>query len=367
MKGMHRKLTDSAMASSGGLLATLAPSAKMRENQEKERVEKDHDPEAAIESDSSDEQTEEEDDDDKPSPVHAVKSSFVPSRPPMSLAAAAENERLDIIRDHTHNTLSRQKLGGNVPTIVKDNSLAATRKKQIRPNTSFTDDSRAVSIQNSDEDAEELARGDRDLTIIESRRAEAEGRLFCTLQRGDYEACFQKAKRTRQYLIAVDLSPQAKYAIEWAIGTVVRDGDTVRIVHVLDLDDKEDRRSEAQQAEQRGASMDDILVDLKRFLMRTKLEVRCEVEVIHHVAPKHLITEIIDTMDPTLVVIGSRGLGNMTGILLGSFSNYIINKSSAPVMVARKRLRRGGSKKRKIVLPTTMRMVNNRFETAVVD
>lgn len=285
----------------------------------------------------------------------------------MSLAAAAENERLDIIRDHTHNTLSRQKLGGNVPTIVKDNSLAATRKKQIRPNTSFTDDSRAVSIQNSDEDAEELARGDRDLTIIESRRAEAEGRLFCTLQRGDYEACFQKAKRTRQYLIAVDLSPQAKYAIEWAIGTVVRDGDTVRIVHVLDLDDKEDRRSEAQQAEQRGASMDDILVDLKRFLMRTKLEVRCEVEVIHHVAPKHLITEIIDTMDPTLVVIGSRGLGNMTGILLGSFSNYIINKSSAPVMVARKRLRRGGSKKRKIVLPTTMRMVNNRFETAVVD
>jgi len=40
------------------------------------------------------------------------------------------------------------------------------------------------------------------------------------------------------------------------------------------------------------------------------------------------------------VVLGSRGRSALKGVLLGSFSNYLVTKSSVPVMVARKKLKK---------------------------
>ena len=64
------------------------------------------------------------------------------------------------------------------------------------------------------------------------------------------------------------------------------------------------------------------------------------VEVFHCKSPRHMITEVIDFLSPTLVIIGSRGRSAVKGVLLGSFSNYLVTKSSVPVMVARKKLRK---------------------------
>lgn len=77
-----------------------------------------------------------------------------------------------------------------------------------------------------------------------------------------------------------------------------------------------------------------------RLLRKTKLQVQVVVEIVHCKSPKHLLTEAIDYLDPTLVVLGSRGRSALKGVLLGSFSNYLVSKSSVPVMVARKRLRK---------------------------
>jgi len=41
-----------------------------------------------------------------------------------------------------------------------------------------------------------------------------------------------------------------------------------------------------------------------------------------------------------MLIVGSRGLGQLKGILLGSTSHYLIEKCSVPVMVARRRLKR---------------------------
>src|SRR3954462_10391892 len=48
----------------------------------------------------------------------------------------------------------------------------------------------------------------------------------------------------------------------------------------------------------------------------------------------------IDYLQSTLVVLGSRGRSALKGVLLGSFSNYLVTKSSVPVMVARKKLKK---------------------------
>lgn len=52
-----------------------------------------------------------------------------------------------------------------------------------------------------------------------------------------------------------------------------------------------------------------------------------------------MLIDLIDYFAPTLVIIGSRGLSRLKGIILGSTSHYLIQKSSAPVMVTRRRLK----------------------------
>lgn len=80
------------------------------------------------------------------------------------------------------------------------------------------------------------------------------------------------------------------------------------------------------------------------------------------------LQDLIDFLDPTLVIVGSRGLGKLKGTILGvsslppptsfffssfsanpllslrslaqSMSHYLVQKSSVPVMIARRRLKR---------------------------
>jgi hypothetical protein len=53
-----------------------------------------------------------------------------------------------------------------------------------------------------------------------------------------------------------------------------------------------------------------------------------------------MLLDIVDHIEPRMLIVGSRGLGQLNGILLGSTSHYLIQKCSVPVMVARRRLKR---------------------------
>jgi hypothetical protein len=70
------------------------------------------------------------------------------------------------------------------------------------------------------------------------------------------------------------------------------------------------------------------------------------------------------------VVLGSRGRSAIKGVLLGSFSNYLVTKSSVPVMVARKKLR----KHNQSFKPANIRLsnvlsnpTNSRLKDATID
>lgn len=52
------------------------------------------------------------------------------------------------------------------------------------------------------------------------------------------EKAANKSRRVRKYLVACDLSDESVYAIEWAIGTVLRDGDSAIVVSVIETDTK---------------------------------------------------------------------------------------------------------------------------------
>jgi nucleotide-binding universal stress UspA family protein len=113
-------------------------------------------------------------------------------------------------------------------------------------------------------------------------------------------------------------------------------------------------RERGKAEQERYRAVQDITDRVSKLLRKTKLQVKVVIEVIHCKSPKHLITEVIDYISPTLVILGSRGRSALKGVILGSFSNYLVTKSSVPVMVARKRLRKHTKYKR-----PSIRLANN--------
>lgn len=64
------------------------------------------------------------------------------------------------------------------------------------------------------------------LPLVTSRPAFARDRCTITLTQGDPEhALALNGRRPRKYIVGSDLSEESRYAVEWGIGTVLRDGD----------------------------------------------------------------------------------------------------------------------------------------------
>lgn len=324
--------------------------------------------------------------------------------------------------------------------VMKD-----ARSKKIHPSTNFDEGppSGTRTPMDSDDEADlvDIKRAQKlsfsQTAIMNTPNA---ARAVRIIYRGDYGEVVRTAKEDkrdlRKYVIATDLSDESTHALEWAVGTVLRDGDTMICLYCVDEEVGIATRDGSQVASDRkamreqgaalntitasrtpvtpgGSSVDvrpaghssdsspgparskaeeerhmaaqDITERVKKYLRKTRLQVRVIVEVLHCKNPKHQILEIIDVVSPTLVILGSRGQSALKGyvglphspspiglcfqyrlanpfflhcsVILGSFSNYLVTKSSVPVMVARKRLRKQ-SKYKKMAL-TQVNNINN--------
>ncbi|QSZ30754.1 hypothetical protein DSL72_000312 [Monilinia vaccinii-corymbosi] len=345
-------------------------------------------------------------------------------RTPLSLMAAAEAERQNVAAKEALNEKYKVKSLLDPPVPLAGSPGHKLNKPVVHPHTSFDPDGSAdPSPHDSDIDADhgDLKKAQSlSLAMTAIQSTPATSRCVRTIQRGDFKKVQQEAsdnqRRTRKYLVATDLSDEAAHALEWTIGTVLRDGDTMLAIYCVDEelgmmtpdnsgDDAQikqqisavaaaqrsarasrantpmltpslgpsllnysfrlepgsraaspmgrDSRSKAEQ--DRFRAVEDITDRVSELLRKTKLQVQVNIEVLHCKNPKHLITEVIDYINPTLVILGSRGRSALKGVILGSFSNYLVTKSSVPVMVARKRLRKHNKQKRS----PNIRLANN--------
>ncbi|GAA5869926.1 hypothetical protein JCM3774_000530 [Rhodotorula dairenensis] len=194
------------------------------------------------------------------------------------------------------------------------------------------------------------------LELQTSRPVFEKDRCTVTLTHGDPDRAIAEAgpkKRRRRYLVASDLSDESLYAIQWAIGTVLREGDECFIVSVMETDSKLDTDDVSKQAKitnqrERQAAALALARQTTALLERTRLNVRIYCQAIHAKVPRHMLIDMIDYLEPTLVLVGSRGLTKLKGMLLGSTSNYLVQKSSSPVMVTRRPLRVSRTVHRKV-------------------
>ncbi|KAL7791968.1 hypothetical protein V8C37DRAFT_132922 [Trichoderma ceciliae] len=446
LNNAYRKLSDANLIQSSGSLAQLPMRKKSGEAGEG-RLVKDYVGPDGEQLDSSDEEEEESSDDEdrgrKKSPrslIHdagpdnaqtVASGSQSGGRQALSLLAAAEQERSQVASQQTRYQYRSlfEEPEIKVTSAAGDATKPSKASRGVHPVTSYDQGpaSRTPSVMDSDEEADmdDIKRAQNlsfSMTnVLETPEAH---RAIRIIYRGDYTRIVQAAEeenhRLRKYLVATDLSDESTHALEWAIGTVLRDGDTLVAIYCIDEETgivtgegslvpdepkamKEQAaainmmantkvvpaqvnlvsefkrnsafylrgsdsnagtpsgspaplyRGERYKAEQeRNRAVQEITDKVLRLLRKTRLQVRVIVEVLHCKNPRHLVTEVIDLVNPTLVVIGSRGRSALKGVILGSFSNYLVTKSSVPVMVARKKLRKQSKYKR-----TPVKQVNN--------
>ena len=77
------------------------------------------------------------------------------------------------------------------------------------------------------------------LDLVTSRPAYARDRCTITLTHGNPDEALEvSGKRMRRYVVLSDLSEESRYAVEWAIGTVARDGDEIFLISVKEDESK---------------------------------------------------------------------------------------------------------------------------------
>ena len=139
----------------------------------------------------------------------------------------------------------------------------------------------------------------------------------------------------KQILVATDGSPNGGYALEQALELAKACAAKLVVVYVRHaarpvLGEPFYQRSVT--AESRHACETSALA-----LGRAEAAgVEADVEVLEG-NPAERILELARLRDVDLIVVGSRGLGTMAGLLLGSVSREVVHRADRPVLVAARR------------------------------
>jgi nucleotide-binding universal stress UspA family protein len=133
---------------------------------------------------------------------------------------------------------------------------------------------------------------------------------------------------SRTFCIACDLSESSLKAVEWVKCTLVEPNDAIILVHVrkpfqsFDLDLLE-------QYKRRGQEVMDIMKKFKMYFSGNLVEIK-----ILYGEARDKILDYVEAINPTLLVVGARGL-SIKKRILGSTSEYLAINSKIPVLVCR--------------------------------
>ncbi|KAF7732823.1 hypothetical protein EC973_000099 [Apophysomyces ossiformis] len=148
---------------------------------------------------------------------------------------------------------------------------------------------------------------------------------------------YKRSRRSRTFMVATDLANYSEYALNWASEEVMDDGDELIVLRVVtvDMHDKKANiqsllRHEEQQSRENATKV------MEKIMQGSSPEKRVSV-IIEFVIGKvqETIQHMIAMYQPSLLIVGTRGLSEFKGMLLGSVSKYCLQHSPVPVTVVR--------------------------------
>ncbi|MGM0898825.1 MAG: universal stress protein [Bacillota bacterium] len=137
----------------------------------------------------------------------------------------------------------------------------------------------------------------------------------------------------KNLLVAMDGSEHSKRAAEEAIKLVKETPDAeVTIVYAIDYDKAEQEISKGQTNEQVAAARKEFLAPLEALFQEAGVASKT---VVLHGTPGPVIVEHANEHDYDAVVLGSRGLNQIQGLVLGSVSHKVAKRVKAPVLIVK--------------------------------
>ncbi|EOA31604.1 hypothetical protein CARUB_v10014810mg [Capsella rubella] len=155
--------------------------------------------------------------------------------------------------------------------------------------------------------------------------------------------------KTRTVGVGMDYSPTSKLALRWTAENLLEDGDTVILIHVQPQNADHTRKilfedtgsplvpleefREVNFSKQYGLAYDPEVLDVLDTLSRAK-----KVKVVAKVYwgdPREKLCDAVENLKLDSIVLGSRGLGSLKRMLLGSVSNHVVTNATCPVTVVK--------------------------------
>ncbi|MGW7577070.1 universal stress protein [Streptomyces sp. NPDC054765] len=132
--------------------------------------------------------------------------------------------------------------------------------------------------------------------------------------------------------VGTDGSDSAFRSLDWAVDEAARHGLPLRIVHASRWERYEGTSPQGQDRPGEQVLADDIVASAAEHARRRHPDVTVSAEVLADDAVTALLNE---GLHAALLVLGSRGLGEFTGLLLGSVGLTVAARARCPVIVVR--------------------------------